>query len=122
MNAVAWYGRIGLPWSVTWMSFCIYQAVTGVDPFGIVFQSTCAVIHLAGVVVCLRGLLTELRRRELLRKRRVLSLRGLACYTVFADRIAPGNPREDLADSALDSATQAYEELVLVRLAMGEPA
>lgn len=121
MTALSW-ARLGLLWSSFWLVFSVYNAATASAPAYAWMQSGCAVVHLALAVLFLRGLLTELRLRELRRRRRVLSLRGLACYLVFEDRCADDNPRRHLASSAMLSATRALDELVSVRVAMGLPA
>ena len=60
MIAAAW-NRIGFAWSVNWLAFSTYEAVTEQTPIWAVAQAACAAVHLAGAIVCLRGLLTELR-------------------------------------------------------------
>ena len=121
MTALSW-ARLGLLWSAFWLVFMVYNAATASAPVYAWMHSGCAVVDLVLVILFLRGLLTELRLRELRRRRRVLALRGLACYLVFEDRSTPDNPRRHLASHAMLSATRALDELVSVRVSMGLPA
>lgn len=121
MTALSW-ARFGLLWSAYWLVLSLVHAVAAEGFVLALVYGACAGAHLMLGALALRYLLRDLRRRELMRRGRVLAVRGLACYHVFEDRCAPGNPRGHLASCAMLSATRALDELASVRAAMGASA
>lgn len=121
MTALSW-SRFGLLWSAYWLVLSLVHTVAADGLVLALILGTCTGLHLMLGAWFLRDLLRDMRRRELLRQRRVLALRGLACAYVFEDRRAPGNPRGHLASCARLSATRALDELASVRAAMGASA
>lgn len=121
MTALSW-ARLVLLSSACWLGIFLADAVASESQALALINGVFAGGFLMTGAMALRYLLRDLRRRELMRCRRVLALRGLACYHVFEDRCAPGNPRGHLASCAMLSATRALDELVSVRVAMGASA
>ena len=114
--------RFWLAWCVSFAALYAVWAATETDPPRALWFGAVTVLNLLLAVWYRHQILIERRRSELLRQRRVLALRGLACAYVFEDRRAPGNPRGHLASCARLSATRALDELASVRAAMGASA
>lgn len=121
MTALSW-ASIGLISSLCGILIAVYAVSTASAPFYAWFNGVCIGVHLWLFVLLLRGLLSELRLRELRRRRRVLALRGFANAIVWVDRSDPSNPRHHADWCAMLGAYRALDELESMRASMGASA
>lgn len=121
MTSLSW-ARLGLFWSAGWLGIFLADAVASESQALALINGVFAGGFLMTGALALRYLLRDLRRRELLRRRRVLALRGFANAIVWVDRSDPSNPRHHADWCAMLGAYRALDELESVRASMGASA